>query len=71
MLDPFVFGEEIESCTEFSRMLELSTQVQYVKGVGPRIAEVLAAATGKAGEEAPDPLSRPIAVGWFGRRRCG
>ncbi len=43
MLDPFVFGEEIESCTEFSRMLELSTPVQYVKGVGPRIAEVLAA----------------------------
>src|ERR1700747_209784 len=25
------------------RMLELSTPVQYVKGVGPRIAEVLAA----------------------------
>jgi ATP-dependent DNA helicase RecG len=28
---------------DLSRMLELSTPVQYVKGVGPRIAEVLAA----------------------------
>src|SRR5215470_13674263 len=27
----------------FRRMLELSTPVKYVKGVGPRIAEVLAA----------------------------
>ena len=26
-----------------ARMLELSTPVQYVKGVGPRIAEILAA----------------------------
>jgi len=29
--------------TKLSRMLELSTPVQYVKGVGPRIGEILAA----------------------------
>jgi ATP-dependent DNA helicase RecG len=29
-------------CTTFTLMLDLSTSVQYVKGIGPRLAEVLA-----------------------------
>src|SRR5246500_5838524 len=37
------WGTQRRAFLRIQRMLELSTPVQYVKGVGPRIAEVLAA----------------------------